>query len=390
MKTIGILIERQRAYGRRLCQGVVRFAEEQKDWSLRMIEFGELDRSLKKGAYDGFIARVMNESIANLLRATGKPVVDVFLERSIPGFAAADQNARLVGQMAARHFIEHRFANFAFCGYDGRSYSDGRKAGFVRSLRLSHFDCNCYSTPPSALKDFADSVVVREHFGPPSDARQLLKWLKSLPRPVAVFCAHDMRAYQVCEICRENGIRVPTEIAILGVDDDELVCNFTYPPISSIDQNPLGIGYAAAQNLQRMFDNPGIVPEPVHVKPVKLVERGSTSVYPIDPSWLSDALMFIRANASRKISASDVYAHVGKSHTLVDNAFRTRLGTSVQKEISKTRLGEARRLLGSTSMSPSKVAETCGYSSLQYFSTSFMKAFGMSPSAYRRRSAWHD
>ena len=387
MKTIGILIERQRAYGRRLCQGVVRFAEERRDWSLRMIEFSQLDQALKRHDYDGFIARVMNNKIAQSLQKTSRPVVDVFFERPIPGFAAVDQNARLVGQMAARHFIEHKFSNFAFCGYNGRSYSDGRKAGFVRSLKLNHFDCSVYSTPPSALKDFEDSVVVREHFGLPGDARQLLKWLKALPKPVAVFCAHDMRAYQVCEICRANGIRVPTDVAILGVDNDELVCNFTNPPISSIDQNPLDIGYAAALSLQKTFENPGIVPELVRVKPVKVVERGSTRVYPVSPPWLSDALVFIQANTTRKISAVDVYAHVGKSHTLVDNAFRNTLGTSVQKEISKTRLNEAKRLLESTAMSPSMVAKACGYSSLQYFSTSFSKAFGMSPSAFGDNSS---
>ena len=383
MKTIGILIERQRAYGRRLCQGIVRFAEERKDWMLKMIEFPELDQLLRKSACDGFIARVMNSKIASSLQNTGKPVVDVFFEKAIPGFAVADQNARIVGQMAARHFIEHRFSNFAFCGYDGRSYSDGRRDGFVRSLRLNHFDCHCYPTPPSALKNFENSVVMSERFGSPADARQILKWLKKLPKPIALFCAHDMRAYQVCEICRANGIRVPEEVAILGVDDDELVCNFTNPPISSIDQNPIGIGYAAAKTLQKMFDSPGTVPDVIRVKPIKLSERGSTRIYPINPSWLSDALVFIRANISKRISAADVYSHVGRSHTLVDNAFKKTLGTSVQKEISRTRLNEARRLLDSTPMPLSKIADACGYSSLQYFSTSFLKAFGKSPSAFR-------
>lgn len=383
MKTIGILIERQRAFGRRLCQGVVRFAEERRDWSLRMIEFSQLEHTLRRNDYDGFVTRVMNESIAESLQRTGRPVVDVFFERPIAGFAAADQDALAVGQMAARHFIEHRFANFAFCGYNGRRYSDGRRDSFVRCLRLNHFDCHCYSTPRMALKDFEGSAVMYEHFGPPPDKRQLLKWLKDLPKPVAILCAHDMRAYQVSEICRTNGIRVPDEVAILGVDDDELVCNFTYPPISSIDQNPCGIGYAAAATLQRIFDDPGIKPPVVRVKPAKLVERGSTSIYPINPAWLSDALVFIRANISKRISAADVYAHVGKSHTLVDSAFKSKLGTSVQKAIARTRLEEAKRLLDSTSMPIQRIASACGYSSLQYFSTSFSEAFGKSPTSFR-------
>ena len=222
MKKIGILIERQRGYGRRLCEGVVRFACERNDWSLKFIEFSELRQDIRRNKYDGFIARVMNDGIAKAIASVGKPVVDVFVEKSVPGFAAADHNALVVGQMAARHFIEHHFDNFAFCGYNGRSYSDGRRHGFVRSLELNHFKCSVYSTPRIALKDFEDSVVMHERFGMPSDAVRLLKWLRGLPKPVAIFCAHDMRAYQVSEICRANGISVPGDVAILGVDNDEL------------------------------------------------------------------------------------------------------------------------------------------------------------------------
>ena len=383
MKTIGIIIERQRAYGRRLCEGIVRFARERKDWSLRIVEFSEIRRKPRLRSHDGFIARVMNDEIANVLADTGKPVVDVFLEKPIPGFAGVDQNARIVGQMAARHFIEHRFTNFAFCGYDGRRYSDDRRNAFVRCLELNHYGCDCYRTPSAALKDFEESVVMREHFGMPSDAKSLSRWIRRLPKPVAVFCAHDMRAYQLSEICRAEGLRVPDEVAILGCDDDELVCQFTDPPISSIDQNAVGIGYAAAQALQRMLDNPSVLPPTAKVKPLRLVERESTRTYPISPKWLSDALVFIQSNLAQSISAADVYAHVGKSHTLVDAAFRRQLGTSVQKEISRIRLNAARRLVTTTGMPLQDIARSCGYSSLQYFSTSFSQAFGTSPSSLR-------
>jgi len=383
MRTIGIIIERQRAYGRRLCEGIVRFARERKDWSLRIVEFSEIHRNPRLRQHDGFIARVMDDGIADILANTGRPVVDVFLEKPIHGFAGVDQNARIVGQMAARHFIEHRFSNFAFCGYDGRRYSDDRRNAFVRCLKLNHYECECYRTPSAALKDFEESVVMREHFGMPSDAKSLSRWIRRLTKPVAVFCAHDMRAYQLSEICRAEGMRVPDDVAILGCDDDELVCQFTDPPISSIDQNAVGIGYAAAQALQRMFENPSVLPPIAKVKPLRLVERESTRTYPLSPKWLSDALVFIQSNLSQGISAADVYAHVGKSHTLVDAAFRSRLGTSVQKEISRIRLKEARRLVMSTSTPLQDVAKSCGFSSLQYFSTSFVKAFGKSPSSLR-------
>lgn len=383
MKNIGILIERQRAYGRRLCNGVIRFARERGDWNLGIVEFASLSRRSLLAKYDGFIARVMNDGMAERLKASGRPVVDVFFERPIDGFAAADQDASKVGQLAASHFMEHRFTRFAFCGYNGRSYSDTRRDAFVRCLALHHFGCETYRTPKSALRSFDDSVVLSERFGAAPDAKNLERWIRGLKKPVAVFCAHDMRAYQLIEVCRRLGVSVPDEVAVLGVDDDELVCNFVSPTISSIDQNAAGIGYAAARALQEMFDSPGHVPAVAKVPPLRLMPRQSTETYPIEPKWLSDALVYISANISRGINAADVHAHVGKSHTLVESAFRERLGTSVKKEVMRVRLDEARRLLETTDLPIGRIASMSGFGSQQYLSASFRRNLGATPLSFR-------
>ena len=385
MATIGILIERQRTYGRRLCEGIIRFARERTNWTLRIVDFMNLPQIAHNKDIDGFIARVMDDRAEEQLRATGKPVVDVFFERPRMGFAAADQNALLVGQMAAQHFIEHRFTNFAFCGYNGRSYSDRRRDAFMQCLEQNHFPCAVYRTPPSALKDFNNSVVLQERFGFASDHRALRTWISKLPKPVGVFCSHDMRAYHLAEACRSQGLQIPEDVAILGADDDELVCNFSDPPLSSIDQNAFGIGYAAAKTLESMLQNPDVVPSPVLIDPIRLIERESTRIYTVSPPWLSDALIFIRRNISNNITASDVYAAVGKSHTLVDSAFRRTFGTSVQKTIIRTRLEEAKRLIRDTSLTLTEIAAKTGFSTVQYFCSSFSKAFGLSPSAYRNK-----
>ena len=385
MATIGILIERQRTYGRRLCEGIIRFARERTNWTLRIVDFMNLPQIAHNKDIDGFIARVMDDRAEEQLRATGKPVVDVFFERPRMGFAAADQNALLVGQMAAQHFIEHRFTNFAFCGYNGRSYSDRRRDAFMQCLEQNHFPCAVYRTPPSALRDFNNSVVLQERFGFASDHRALRTWISKLPKPVGVFCSHDMRAYHLAEACRSQGLQIPEDVAILGADDDELVCNFSDPPLSSIDQNAFGIGYAAAKTLESMLQNPDVVPSPVLIDPIRLIERESTRIYTVSPPWLSDALIFIRRNISNNITASDVYAAVGKSHTLVDSAFRRTFGTSVQKTIIRTRLEEAKRLIRDTSLTLTEIAAKTGFSTAQYFCSSFSKTFGTSPSAYRSK-----
>jgi LacI family transcriptional regulator len=194
-----------------------------------------------------------------------------------------------------------------------------------------------------------------------------------------------MRAYHLAEACRSQGLQIPEDVAILGADDDELVCNFSDPPLSSIDQNAFGIGYAAAKTLESMLQNPDVVPSPVLIDPIRLIERESTRIYTVSPPWLSDALIFIRRNISNNITASDVYAAVGKSHTLVDSAFRRTFGTSVQKTIIRTRLEEAKRLIRDTSLTLTEISAKTGFSTAQYFCSSFSKTFGTSPSAYRSK-----
>lgn len=383
VKRVGILVERQRAYGRSICLGISRFAQEHPDWSMRILEWADADTPRQLREFDGFIVRILNDQLAQTFLNTGKPVVDVFHEREWPGVSSVDQHARIVGQLAARHFIEHKFTQFAFCGFNGRSYSDKRRAAFIRCLRLNHFDCSVYDSPPSAVSDFDNTIIRQERLSFGTDNRRLEKWIRSLPKPVAVFCSHDLRAYQLIELCRRSGIRIPEEVSVLGVDNDELVCNFVTPTLSSIDLNGDLVGYTAATVLADQLASPSIPPCHIRITPSRLISRQSTQTYPIDPPWLSDALVFIRGNVTRHLTAADVFAHVERSHTLVARAFKEKLGTTVQREIKRSRLNVAKRLVSSTNLPLTEIAQRAGFGSLQYFCTSFTATFGKSPSSFR-------
>ena len=336
MKNIGILIERQRAYGRRLCEGIVRFAQERNDWVLNMLEWEDLQHIDRLKKFDGFIARIFNDQIATAIMRANKPVVDVYVSCERAGMSSSDQQARRIGQMAARHFIEHKFTRFAFFGHDGKRYSDLRRDAFAHCLDLNHFPCSVYTPPKSALQAFDKVVLQNERYQVGSERRFIVRWLAKLAKPVAVFCSHDLRAYQLCSICREEGIKVPSDVGILGVDDDSLICNFTDPTLSSIDPNADGIGFAAAEELDRLFS--GCAPQAIRTRPGRLIERGSTKTYPIDPPWLSDALVLIKGSVAKCLTAADVYRHVGKSHTLVNRVFHDVLNTTISKEIASTRI----------------------------------------------------
>ena len=386
MKRIGILIERQRAYGRSICLGISRFAQEHADWSMRMLEWADADNPRRLHEFDGFIVRILNDRLARTFLNTGKPVVDVFHEREWPGVSSVDQHARIIGQVAARHFIEHKFTRFAFCGFNGRSYSDKRCASFTRCLQLNHFDCSVYDSPPSAISDFDNTIIRQERLSFGTDNRRLEKWIRALPKPVAVFCCDDFRASETVRLCKRLGIRIPDEVAILGVDDDPVYCMFSSPRLSSIDPDARALGLAAARMLYgRISSRKGNKASAVTIPPKGIVVRASTDAYQGAPSWFADALAFIGSETSRGISASDVFRHVGFSRTLVEKTFRKVLGKTVQEQIVEVRIQSAKRLLLTTALPIKDVAAQSGFSSTEYFTRSFASATGRPPGAFRRQ-----
>lgn len=383
MKHIGVMIERVRSYSRRLCEGIIQYGKGRDDWSLVMLDWKDLSVRGSLRNLDGFIARVVDSRCADTFAATGKPVVDVLCHVGHPSFATCDQDAHSVGQIAIRHFMEHRFRRFAFFGHEGQPYSDRRRNAFAEGLRLHGFACDVYPTPAKAFRNFNTTIIREERYITDKESSAIRKWISRLEKPVAVFCSNDLRAYQLINECNHIGIGIPNEVAVLGVDNDELTCYFTSPAISSIDPDAENIGRSAARILHDMMERRIDGVPHATIKPKGLVERGSTLTYPIDPPWLSQALVFIRANVVRRLTASDVFQYVGKSHTAVDTVFKNILGSTVSREIAKSRLDEAVRLLQQTTLPLERIARLSGFATVQYFTNSFTKSFGTSPGAYR-------
>ncbi|MBQ1569096.1 MAG: DNA-binding transcriptional regulator [Kiritimatiellae bacterium] len=382
MKKIALTVERSRAYGRRFCEGVAEYAQTKGDWSLEFVP------DVKGGAthYDGFIFRVLDEDSARRLRSLHKPVVDVFFRQN-SGFGVADADNAAISRLAVSHFLTRKFVNFGFCGYDGIRYSDARRDEFVRELAKSGYPCSVYRTPHRILANFTRDVILNECVEEIPDEAELEKWLRGLTLPCAVFCCHDLRSYQLSKICRKIGLRVPEDVAILGVDDDTLLCSFSTPMLSSIDPDAFGIGYEAARILDRMMTSSTAAAHPPasFLPPKGVVTRASSEIYPVDPPWISKALVFIRKNVRDRLSASDVFAHLGLSHAVVEKAFKATLGTTVQREIMRSRLEEALHLLIATQEPVVRVASLAGFASAQYFCRNFTSAYGMSPQQYREK-----
>ena len=282
----------------------------------------------------------------------------------------------------ARDFFQTRnFANTAYCGIPGVAFSDIRGSAFATGTTF------VYAHKPMKQQDESQFYAERSDRIP--DMRQLKGWVKKLPRPVAVFCCNDLRAVQLQQVARGLGLRIPEDMAILGVDDDTILCSFAEVPTSSIDPNSFQVGYDAARLLRAMMlRKPEEKPHKIrYVRPGRLIERTSTEFMPINPPWLGQVLLHIEKNMRRPIPASEIFALSERSSTFVENVFKGKLGMPVQAYVTSVKMREAKRLIADPNQRISEIGYACGFSSPQYFCRTFTATFGASPKAYRARQS---
>jgi len=382
IRKVILIIEKSRSYGREICEGIVSFATKQGNWTLISLRPEHL--SVKDLATaDGAIVRIETENLARKLRQAEIPVVDLYCNRIRPGIHRVDCDHVETGRMAADYFISHRFKNFAFCGFDGVPFSDTKRDAYAQRLKEDGFDCLAYR--PNIGSGGWSRLCFDEDTGKAKDRATLSAWLKSLPKPIAVFCCSDARACHVTTLCRELGLHIPQDISVLGVDDDHLLCSLSDPPISSITRYAARVGETAARTLKDLMDGKTDVP-PLQVIPSgKIVERTSTLFYPLNPPWLATALAFIDRNLNQPIDANAVFRHVGLSHTIVERTFKRTLGQTVARRIAETKIAEAERLLNSSDIRTFEVANALGYSSAAAFCRAFRRLRGHSPRSPEKR-----
>ena len=378
MKTIAVMVENSRAYGRSMIEGIAAYAQERRGWTLRPLTVEEAFTS-KLDMFDGVIARIANDRLADRLTQSGLPIVDTFCQRIRHGVAGVDSNHADIAHKA-RTFLQSRgFQHLAYCGIPGAAFSNQREAAFAEA------DTHIYSYVGRDIHPIDESQFYDERVDHIPDVASLAKWVHSLPKPIAIFCCNDLRAIQLQQVALGCGLRVPQDVALLGVDNDTILCSFAVVPISSIDPNAFKVGYAAARVLRTMMERPvAPKPHPVHHVPVGgLIERRSTEFMPIDPPWLGEVLLHIERNMRRPIGASEIFALARRSSTTVETVFRHKLGTSVQGYIGAVKLEYARKLIANPALRISEIGVLCGFASPQYFCRAFATRFGLSPRAFR-------
>lgn len=281
-------------------------------------------------------------------------------------------DSRAVGELAADYFLERRYASFAYVAEtDGLLWSHERRDGFVDRLAQAGFPCAVY-----------DGFTRRERTSWFAERPRMVKWLRDLPRPTAVFAAMDGRARLVLDACAEAGLAVPSEIAVLGVDNDPVICETAYPRLSSIRTG--GSGALAAQMLDALMAGRAVGDHPLKQHPLGVVTRESTGHNAMAHPRLARALFFIRDHAgTRPLSVSDVVARMGCSRRLAEKLFAEQVGHSVKDEIQRVKFDTVKRLLEETNLSVAEITVRCGFSCESHLSRRFAALFGVTMSDWR-------
>ena len=381
---IALLIESSRNYGRGVLRGIARYAHAHGPWSF-FVQERELHSGIPKWLQhwkgDGIIARIESRRMAAQLLKLNCPVVDVLGSFRFPKVPAFDTDAAIVAKLAADFFLKAGFKHFAFSGYEGIPFSDRRAAAFAEYLGRQ--GKSVLEMPATPRISNASDIQATEQDG--MMANQITaRWLKDRPHPLAVFACNDVRAQQVLNACRHYNIRVPEEIAVMGVDNDDVLCNLCEPPLTSIEPNTDRLGYEAAALLARAMAGKEVSAQFTQIPPLRLVERASTDIITMDDLVMVEAVRFIRNEVGRGIAVKDVLAHVNRSRTDMEQRFRRWLGTSIHDHIEHQRLERVCQLLRETEYNLGEVARRSGFTTAAHLCCLFKKNFKQTPTNFRK------
>ncbi len=328
---------------------------------------------IRSGAVQGFIGAISDKRMAKRLLPEGFPAVVIPTYELIPGYVNLSET-ETIGEKAAEHLLDKGFKEFAFCGYEKNYWSAIRRDSFCDYLRKAGYEPHVYERSDKSMSP----EWKQEHYG-------LLTWLKNLPKPLGIWVWNDEMASVVVEACHILNIIIPDEAAILGTDNDELVCHLSVPSTSSLLLNFEEAGYEIAESLHKQMLGQSVKSNNISVAPLHVVERQSTDIQAIEDPCVAKAVRFIHNNANRLIQVDDVVNESCLSRRNLYNRFNKIVGRSIYKEIERVRTEAIAKALISTDTSISEIALRFGFSSEAHISRFFKKIKGMTPGQYRRK-----
>lgn len=375
-RSVALFIETSNAYARGVLEGIVAYVRHHKAWSVYLPEQERGSKPpdwLRTWKGDGIIARIETDEIAQMLRETRQPVVDVSAARHLKNIPWVETDDQAIAKIAVEHLLERGFRHLAFCGDPSFNWSVWRQQHFEHLANEAGCECHVLQTLPKSSENYSWN----------QEKQALTNWLKQLPRPVGIMACYDIQAQKLLEVCRELEVTVPEEVAVLGVDNDPLLCDLSHPSLTSIICNTHRTGYEAARLLDRMMSGEQVGSTPILVEPMGIESRQSTDTLAIDDPEIATAVHFIRENATLGINVSDLLKHVPISRRVLESRFRRILGRTPHEEITRIKMTQVKQLLAETDLPLTEIASRVGYQHDEYLSVAFKRAIGISPSVFR-------
>jgi LacI family transcriptional regulator len=377
-RRVAVVIEASNAYARGLLTGIHRHVREHEPWTVFLPEHGRGSpplEALAKWVGDGVIARIETKSTAKALeklrRKLGIPIIDVSAARLVADLPYVETDDAMIATVAADHFFERDFRHFAFLGDDRFRWSDNRCRAFVQAVTAKGHDVDVFSHR-------------RRKTAPADDDEAVEAWLARLPKPVALLACYDIRGRQAIDACRRAGIAVPDEVAVLGVDDDEVLCGLASPPLSSVMPDAIGAGRLAAELLDQLMRGGQLKRSEWLLPPLGIITRQSTDVLAIDDPLVVAAIRQIRDHACDGMKVTDVARALKTTRRVLENRFTKRVGHTPHEEIARVQFRRVEHLLLETELSLAAIAARAGFKHTEYMTVAFTKRHGMPPSRWRQ------
>lgn len=376
-RRIALLFNMRTAIQRDVLRGISRFAVGLPHWHWRgALPVDSVQSKLLAWKPDGIIGSIESPEMVKLVKRMGIPTVDMSNCMANPHCARVGVDDEKIGYAAAEYFIEQGFKSFGFVDSANLWFSDVRGRSYVAALQEAGFSCQSIQITDAEKATRPSPFWVM-------DNNRLKAWLYELPKPVAIFANCDLFAMVVLLCCLEAGIAVPDSVAVLGVDNDEVLCALARPSLSSIAQPAEEMGFAAAELLEKILRGNAALDSKRLFAPGIIVTRMSTDILSIADEDVRDAIRFIRSNIRKPISVTHVAMEVAISRRRLEQKFRQSLGTSPQEEIRRARVDLAKQLLSQTDLPMPVIASRAGFANAARLSILFRRYVGTTPRDFR-------
>ncbi|MDF1825715.1 MAG: XylR family transcriptional regulator [Verrucomicrobiales bacterium] len=377
VKRVAILVETTRSYTRDMLAGINRYLESAGRWST-FIELRSLESSfplwLGKWDGDGILTRTHSQEMADAIALTGVPTVELRSTNYDQGFPFVGMDNALISEMAADHFLNRGYRRFAAYTLDTESFFRERVSKFVNHIEAAGASCELLPSQGEA-----SPLDWEKH------QAELIRWLNSLEKPIGIFATNDQLASRLLDACQRAKIAVPEEVAVVGCENEETLCTFTSPPLTSVEFDGEQVGYRAARTLDQLMA--GETAEPSLLIPPRGVKvRGSSDEWVIEDPVVLRSVRMIREQAWQGLKVADICARLHVSRSTLERRMKSQIKRSPKEEILRVRFQEVNRLLRNTDFTVEAIAEMSGFSHAHYLQTSFRERYGVTPGAYRRQN----